>query len=152
MPAAPTLAGLSNAAGLTANLGSNQAQSAKTSTASSSTGSGGIRAAAAVLAALDVSLNANISPTSNASGLTGVPSSIASTSAIEVQAILDSPGTLINSTIQDVSFLDSTVIILDPFLSMLSAVTTAPTMGSREAAAASTDLLITLFNEFNNSV
>ncbi|MGA2256068.1 MAG: hypothetical protein ABSG53_15585, partial [Thermoguttaceae bacterium] len=96
MPAATALAALSNTDGLPANPGSIQVQAGNAPTVSSRAVSGGSRAAAAVLVTLNGSLNANVSPGINVGGLTGTPSSIASTAAIEVQAILDSPSSFIN--------------------------------------------------------
>jgi len=100
---------------------------------------------------LNGSLNANSSPAITSTVLTVTPSSAASSAAIEVQAILESPSSFINSTIQDVNDLYGILVILDPSLGMQTTVTSTAVPGG-EYAIASTDLLVTMFNDPNNRV
>lgn len=149
LPAASAVA-LTHAGGLAADLVSKQAP-AEAATVSPGAASSGSRAAVAVLLTLNGSLNANSSPAITSTVLTVTPSSAASSAAIEVQAILESPSSFINSTIQDVNDLYGILVILDPSLGMQTTVTSTAVPGG-EYAIASTDLLVTMFNDPNNRV
>jgi hypothetical protein len=151
MPAAQPLVGLPNMAGLAADSGSRQGAMAEIRALppASSAVSGGSRAAAAQ--SVTTGLNSAVSPATNSNGLSAAPISAASSWAIEVQSLNDSPASFINSTFPNANNLDSIITILDPSLGMQAAETNTVMAGIGENNILSTDLLLSTFNEPTDS-
>jgi ABC-type multidrug transport system fused ATPase/permease subunit len=159
LPAVGALAVLPHTPGLVGNVAAIQARPAAAPPTSPNVLAVSKRAASAVLA----TLNANSTPTvqagANASGLlalstgsatsilTGPASIVASTVAIQVQAVLDSPSSFVNSLIEDVNDADSLIGILDAEpTTTWSETNSTPEEG---LAFSSNNWLATMFNESN---